>query len=71
MRIITAEYQFDRNKLVVYYAANAHVDFRELVKNIFATFKTSVWLKKVERGHTFVGRPHAVIGIKTGLIYGR
>lgn len=71
MKILTAEYQFDRNKLVVYYAASVHVDFRELVKNIFATFKTSVWLKKVERGNQFVGRPHATVAMQTGVIYGR
>jgi len=47
MEITDAEWQFDRRKLTLYYIANTRVDFRELVRDCFKTFKTRLWLSPV------------------------
>ncbi len=67
MQIVAAEYQFDRTKLFVFYTANSRVDFRELVKNVFATFKTCIWLKKVNRNQPFEPKPFATNALRTGV----
>jgi hypothetical protein len=46
LEIVDTEYQFDRQKLTVYYISEGRVDFRELVKELNATYKTRVWMKK-------------------------
>ncbi|KAI8372193.1 PSP1 C-terminal conserved region-domain-containing protein [Blakeslea trispora] len=44
MKIIDAEYQWDRRKLTFYFKANERVDFRELVKELFKIYKTRIWM---------------------------
>eukprot|EP01034_Spumella_vulgaris_P022502 gene22502-28630_t len=66
MQIVGAEYQFDRGKLFVYYTANCRVDFRELIKHVFNTFKTCIWFKKVNRNNVFEPRPYATQALRTG-----
>lgn len=44
MRLIDAEYQFDRKKLIFYYSTNKRIDFRDLVKELFRTYKTRIWM---------------------------
>lgn len=41
------EYTFDRNKLIFYFTADGRVDFRELVKNLAAIFKTRIELRQI------------------------
>eukprot|EP01034_Spumella_vulgaris_P031458 gene31458-38852_t len=65
MHIVDAEYQFDRSKLFIHYAANSRVDFRELIKNVFGTFKTCIWFKKLNR-RVFEPKPFATIALRTG-----
>ena len=50
IRIVDAEYQFDRNKLTVYYAAEGRVDFRDFVKAIYSTFKARIWMVQQQEG---------------------
>jgi cell fate regulator YaaT (PSP1 superfamily) len=42
-----AEWQFDRNKLTIYFTAERRVDFRELVKDLARTFRTRIELKQI------------------------
>ena len=36
MKVTEAEWQFDRNKLIIYFTAERRVDFRELVRDLAA-----------------------------------
>jgi cell fate regulator YaaT (PSP1 superfamily) len=47
MKISEAEWQWDRNKLTVYFTAEKRVDFRGLVKDMARTFKTRIELRQI------------------------
>ncbi len=47
MRLISAEYTFDNSKLIFYFTCESRVDFRELVKDLAATFKTRIELRQI------------------------
>jgi cell fate regulator YaaT (PSP1 superfamily) len=47
MKLVDAEYQFDRNKLTFYFTADKRVDFRALVKDLAARFKTRIELRQI------------------------
>ena len=47
MKVSEAEWQFDRNKLTVYFTAERRVDFRELVRDLARTFRTRIELKQI------------------------
>lgn len=47
MKLIAAEYTFDRNKLLFYFTADGRIDFRELVKDLASIFKTRIELRQV------------------------
>jgi cell fate regulator YaaT (PSP1 superfamily) len=47
MKITEAEWQFDRNKLIIYFTAERRVDFRELVRDLARTFRTRIELKQI------------------------
>ena len=47
MKVTEAEWQFDRNKLTIYFTAERRVDFRELVKDLARTFRTRIELKQI------------------------
>lgn len=47
MKLINAEYTFDRNKLLFYFTADGRVDFRELVKDLASVFKTRIELRQI------------------------
>ena len=49
MKIIDAEYQYDRHKLTFYFEAEGRVDFRELVRELFGVYKTRIWMKQVDK----------------------
>lgn len=44
MRVVDAEYQWDRRKLTFYYTASHRIDFRELVRELFRIYKTRIWM---------------------------
>jgi len=48
MHVIDAEYQFDRHKLTFFFEADRRIDFRELVRDLFAVYKTRIWLQQLE-----------------------
>ncbi len=47
MKLIDAEYKFDGSKLVFYFTAEGRIDFRELVKDLAAIFKTRIELRQI------------------------
>ena len=47
MRLIDAEYTFDRGKVIFYFSAEGRVDFRELVKDLAGIFKTRIELRQI------------------------
>lgn len=44
IKILNAEFQFDRKKLTFYYVCEERNDFRELIKELFKFYKTRIWL---------------------------
>lgn len=47
MKLIDVEYTFDGNKILFYFIADTRIDFRELVKDLAAVFKTRIELRQV------------------------
>ncbi|MBE7028926.1 MAG: stage 0 sporulation protein [Ruminococcaceae bacterium] len=65
MTLLDAEYTFDRGKILFYFTAEGRIDFRELVKDLAAVFKTRIELRqigvrdeaKIIKGIGVCGRP--------------
>ncbi|MBR3995502.1 MAG: stage 0 sporulation family protein [Clostridia bacterium] len=47
MSLIYVEYTFDNGKLLFYFTADGRVDFRELIKELAATFRTRIELRQI------------------------
>ena len=47
MKLIDVEYKFDRSKILFYFTADGRIDFRELVKDLAAIFKTRIELRQI------------------------
>lgn len=47
MKLIGTEYTFDNNKVLFYFTADGRIDFRELVKDLAAVFKTRIELRQI------------------------
>ena len=47
MKLISAEYAFDNNKIMFYFTADGRVDFRELVKDLASVFRTRIELRQI------------------------
>ncbi|MFQ5690756.1 MAG: stage 0 sporulation family protein [Gemmatimonadota bacterium] len=47
MKVSEAEWQWDRNKLTVYFTAEKRVDFRALVREMARTFRTRIELRQI------------------------
>lgn len=47
MKLVDVEYAFDNSKIVFYFTANGRVDFRSLVKDLAAVFKTRIELRQI------------------------
>jgi len=47
MKLVDCEYQLDANKLTFYFTADQRVDFRELVKDLAAVYKTRIELRQI------------------------
>ena len=65
MKLINAEYTFDNNKVLFYFTADGRIDFRGLVKDLAAVFRTRIELRqigvrdetKIRGGIGICGRP--------------
>lgn len=47
MKLVDVEYNFDGSKITFYFTADGRVDFRELVKDLAATFRTRIELRQI------------------------
>ena len=47
MNLMEAEYTFDNSKLLFYFTADGRIDFRDLVKDLAAIYKTRIELRQV------------------------
>lgn len=47
MSLIDVEYKFDNSKILFYFTAEGRIDFRELVKDLAAIFKTRIELRQI------------------------
>ena len=47
MKLVDVEYAFDCSKIIFYFTANGRVDFRMLVKDLAAVFKTRIELRQI------------------------
>jgi len=47
MKLIDVEYTFDASKLLFYFTAEGRIDFRELVKELAAIYKTRIELRQI------------------------
>ncbi|EEG76588.1 PSP1 domain-containing protein [Dethiobacter alkaliphilus] len=47
MKLVDVEYTFDRSKVIFYFTADGRVDFRELVKDLAAVFRTRIELRQI------------------------
>ena len=47
MTLTGVEYKFDRSKLLFFFKADGRIDFRDLVKDLAAIFKTRIELRQI------------------------
>ena len=47
MNLVDVEYKFDNSKIIFYFTADGRVDFRELVKDLAAIYKTRIELRQI------------------------
>ncbi|MEG0797234.1 MAG: stage 0 sporulation family protein [Acidaminococcaceae bacterium] len=47
MNLIEVEFTFDVNKMIFYFTAEGRIDFRELVKDLAAVFRTRIELRQI------------------------
>ena len=47
MNLIDVEYKFDNSKVLFYFTADGRIDFRDLVKDLAAIFKTRIELRQI------------------------
>ena len=47
MELTDVEYKFDRSKLLFFFKAEGRIDFRDLVKDLAAIFKTRIELRQI------------------------
>ena len=47
MNLIDVEYKFDGSKILFYFTADGRIDFRELVKDLAAVFRTRIELRQI------------------------
>ena len=47
MKMVSAEYSFDGSRILFYFTADGRVDFRDLVKDLAAIFRTRIELRQI------------------------
>lgn len=48
LKVVDAQYQFDRKKLTFFYDSNERVDFRDLLHDMYQLFKCRIWMAKAD-----------------------
>ena len=62
-----AEFQFDRNKLTIYYECNVRIDFRDFVRHLYSTYKARIWMKIGNINTPVDVQPLAAMALATGV----
>lgn len=65
--VYDAEFQFDRNKLTIYYECNVRIDFRDFVRQLFSTYKARIWMKIGNANTPLEVQPLAAMALATGV----
>ncbi|MFC1643992.1 stage 0 sporulation family protein [Candidatus Omnitrophota bacterium] len=47
MKLVDAEYSFDRSKIIFYFTSESRVDFRNLVRNLASIFRVRIELRQI------------------------
>lgn len=47
MNLVDVQYQFDKSKILFYFTAEGRIDFRDLVKDLAAIFRTRIELRQI------------------------
>lgn len=47
MKLVDVEHTFDGNRIIFYFTADGRIDFRELVKDLAAVFRTRIELRQI------------------------
>jgi cell fate regulator YaaT (PSP1 superfamily) len=47
MKVVRAEYAFDRSQITIYFSAEGRIDFRELVKDLASALRTRIQLHQI------------------------
>lgn len=47
MKLVDAEYSFDKKKIIFYFTAEGRIDFRELVKDLAKVFKIRIEMRQI------------------------
>ncbi|MBD3295818.1 MAG: stage 0 sporulation protein [Candidatus Omnitrophica bacterium] len=47
MKLVNAEYSFDRSKIIFYFTSDNRVDFRDLVKDLASIFRVRIELRQI------------------------
>lgn len=47
MKLVSVDHTFDGNKIIFYFTADGRVDFRELVRDLAAVFRTRIELRQI------------------------
>jgi cell fate regulator YaaT (PSP1 superfamily) len=47
MKLVSVEHTFDGNKIIFYFTADGRIDFRDLVKDLAAVFRTRIELRQI------------------------
>jgi len=66
MNIYGVEFQFDGKKVSVFYTSDTRVDYKTLVKELFNSCQTHIWMRKTNPGIKFVPKPFAIESLITG-----
>lgn len=71
MKVLDAEYQFDRHKLIFYFEADKRIDFRDLVSELFSQYKTRIWMQQVDTSSLPIHDPGTDLARATGFLPAR
>ena len=65
--VYDAEFQFDRNKLTIYYECNVRIDFRDFVRQLYSTYKARIWMNIGNMNTPLEVQPLAAMALATGV----
>ena len=68
MIVVDTEVQYDRKKLTIFYFSEQRIDFRELIRDLFAVYNARIWFKKIETVTQFNLNQRAKIALTTGIL---